>query len=56
MSSIQTIQVHTAPAYAVSIGGGLLHTCGQCCRHYRSGEYPCSVEFHNVCLLYYVMG
>ncbi|MBE6996311.1 MAG: 3-dehydroquinate synthase [Ruminococcaceae bacterium] len=28
-NSIQTIQVHTSPAYAVSIGGGLLHTCGQ---------------------------
>ena len=29
MSSIQTIQVHTAPAYEVSIGGGLLPACGQ---------------------------
>ena len=29
MSSIQTIQVHTSPAYEVSIGGGLLKTCGQ---------------------------
>jgi len=28
-NSIQTIQVHTTPAYEVSIGGGLLHTCGQ---------------------------
>lgn len=27
--SIQTIQVHTSPAYAVSIGPGLLRACGQ---------------------------
>ena len=29
MSSIQTIQVHTSPAYEVTIGGGLLMSCGQ---------------------------
>ena len=40
MSSIQTIQVHTAPAYEVSIGGGLLHTCGQCLREVLA---PCRV-------------
>ena len=28
-NSIRTIQVHTTPAYEVSIGGGILHTCGQ---------------------------
>ena len=28
-NSTQTIQVNTTPAYEVSIGGGLLHTCGQ---------------------------
>ena len=28
-NSMQTIQVHTVPAYEVLIGGGLLHTCGQ---------------------------
>jgi 3-dehydroquinate synthase len=28
-NSIRTIQVNTTPAYEVSIGGGLLHTCGQ---------------------------
>ena len=38
MSSIQTIQVHTAPAYEVSIGGGLLHDCG---RHLRTVMSPC---------------
>ena len=27
-NSIQTIQVNTAPAYTVSIGSGLLHSCG----------------------------
>ena len=40
MSSIQTIQVHTAPAYEVSIGGGLLHTCGQRLREMLA---PCRV-------------
>ena len=40
MSSIQTIQVHTAPAYGVSIGGGLLHTCGQRLREVLA---PCRV-------------
>ena len=40
MSSIQTIQVHTAPAYEVFIGGGLLHTCGQ---HLRKVLAPCRV-------------
>ena len=40
MSSIQTIQVHTAPAYEVSIGGGLLHTCGQRLREVLA---PCRV-------------
>ena len=40
MSSIQTIQVHTAPAYEVSIGGGLLHTCGQ---RLREVLVPCRV-------------
>ena len=29
MSSMQTIQVHTAPAYEVTIGSGLLAGCGQ---------------------------
>ena len=29
MSSIQTIQVHTTPAYQVSIGPGLLAGCGR---------------------------
>ena len=28
MSSVQTIEVHTAPAYEVTIGAGLLKTCG----------------------------
>lgn len=28
-NSIQIIPVHTAPAYAVAIGGGLLPACGQ---------------------------
>ena len=28
-TSVQTIQVHTAPAYKVLIGSGLLKTCGQ---------------------------
>ena len=27
--SIRTIQVHTRPAYAVTIGSGLLSRCGQ---------------------------
>ena len=40
MSSIQTIQFHTAPAYEVSIGGGLLHTCGQRLREVLA---PCRV-------------
>ena len=40
MSSIQTIQVHTAPAYEVSIGDGLLHTCGQRLREVLA---PCRV-------------
>lgn len=30
--SIQTIQVNTSPAYVVSIGKGLLQTCGECLR------------------------
>ena len=38
MSSIQTIQVHTAPAYEVSIGGGLLPACGQ---YLRKVLAPC---------------
>ena len=28
MSSVQTIEVHTAPAYEVTIGAGLLRDCG----------------------------
>ena len=40
MSSIQTIQVHTTPAYEVSIGGGLLSACGQ---HLRKVLAPCRV-------------
>lgn len=40
MSSIQTIQVHTSPAYEVSIGGGLLRYCGQ---HLRKVLAPCRV-------------
>ena len=28
-NSIRTIQVNTAPSYEVTIGGGLLHSCGQ---------------------------
>ena len=28
MSSVQTIEVHTAPAYEVTIGAGLLRECG----------------------------
>ena len=40
MSSIQTIQVHTSPAYGVSIGGGLLQSCGQ---HLREVLAPCRV-------------
>ena len=28
MSSVQTIEVHTAPAYEVAIGAGVLKTCG----------------------------
>ena len=39
-NSIRTIQVHTAPAYEVSIGGGLLHTCGQRLREVLA---PCRV-------------
>ncbi|MCF2663044.1 3-dehydroquinate synthase [Oscillibacter valericigenes] len=38
MSSIQTIEVHTTPAYEVSIGGGLLSDCGQ---HLRKVLAPC---------------
>ena len=37
-NSIQTIQVNTTPAYEVSIGGGILHTCGQ---HLRKVLAPC---------------
>ena len=37
-NAIRTIQVHTAPAYEVSIGGGLLHTCGQ---HLQEVLAPC---------------
>ena len=40
MPSIQTIQVHTAPAYAVTIGGGLLRACGQRLREVMA---PCRV-------------
>ena len=40
MSSIQTIQVYTSPAYGVSIGGGLLKSCGQ---HLRDVLAPCRV-------------
>lgn len=36
--SIQTIQVRTAPPYAVSIGPGLLHACGQ---RLREALGPC---------------
>lgn len=39
-NAIRTIQVHTAPAYEVSIGGGLLHTCGQ---HLQEVLAPCHV-------------
>lgn len=39
-NAIRTIQVHTAPAYEVSIGGGLLHTCGQ---HLQKVLAPCHV-------------
>ena len=39
-NSIRTIQVHTVPAYEVSIGGGLLHTCGQ---HLAQVLAPCHV-------------
>ena len=28
MSSVQTIEVHTAPAYEVTIGAGLRRDCG----------------------------
>ena len=38
--SIRTIQVNTSPAYEVSIGGGLLHTCGQYLREILA---PCHV-------------
>ena len=40
MSSIQTIEVHTTPAYEVSIGGGLLPACGQ---YLRKVLAPCRV-------------
>ena len=39
-NSIQTIQVHTTPAYEVSIGSGLLHICGQ---YLRTVLAPCHV-------------
>lgn len=39
-NSIRTIQVHTSPAYTVSIGGGLLRTCGQRLREVLA---PCRV-------------
>ncbi len=39
-NSIRTIQVHTSPAYDVTIGGGLIHNCGQ---HLRKVLAPCHV-------------
>lgn len=39
-NSIQTIEVHTSPAYTVSIGSGLLRTCGAELRHLMA---PCHV-------------
>ena len=39
-NSIRTIQVHTSPAYDVTIGGGLIHNCGQ---HLQKVLAPCHV-------------
>ena len=52
MSSIQTIQVHTAPAYAVSIGGGLLHTCGPLLRESLGLCHVAVITDSNVAPLY----
>ena len=50
--SIQTIQVHTAPAYAVSIGGGLLHTCGPLLRETLGLCHVAVITDSNVAPLY----
>ena len=52
MSSIQTIQVHTAPAYEVSIGGGLLHTCGPLLRESLGLCHVAVITDSNVAPLY----
>ena len=52
MYSIQTIQVHTAPTYAVSIGGGLLHTCGPLLRESLGLCHVAVITDSNVAPLY----
>ena len=39
-NSTRTIQVNTTPAYDVTIGGGIIHHCGQ---HLRKVLAPCHV-------------
>lgn len=50
--SIQTIQVHTAPPYAVSIGPGLLSACGQRLREVLGACHAAVITDSTVAPLY----
>ena len=52
MSSVQTIEVHTAPAYEVTIGAGLLRECGARLKAVLGGCRIAVVADSNVAPLY----
>ena len=52
MSSVQTIEVHTAPAYEVTIGAGLLRECGARLKAVLGGCRIAVVTDSNVAPLY----
>ncbi len=52
MSSVQTIEVHTAPAYEVTIGAGLLRECGARLKTVLGGCRIAVVADSNVAPLY----
>ena len=52
MSSVQTIEVHTAPAYEVTIGAGLLRDCGARLKTVLGGCRIAVVADSNVAPLY----
>ena len=52
MSSVQTIEVHTAPAYEVTIGAGLLRDCGARLKAVLGGCRIAVIADSNVAPLY----